>query len=112
MAVRSRRLGGPTFLTVTTDVLIYTVPADRTALIKSVSIANNSAGSAAIRVGIGGTGTGAVILRTGTVAATSGLVLVGLDLVAMPGEAVYVAASVANALTVSLHGAQLLGTPA
>lgn len=111
MAVRTRRLAGPTYLTVATDVLIYTVPADRTAIIKDVVFTNSSATDTPAELGIGGTGNGKTIWKTSVVGASSGVAQLRY-LVLQEGELLYAKAGTGNRLTVSCHGVQLLGDSA
>lgn len=56
MAVRSRRLWGPTKITVATYVAVYTVPADRTAVVRTVAFymyGNVTPTAAALAVNVG-----------------------------------------------------------
>ncbi len=79
---------------------------------KTISAGNGHTGTVALQVGVGGTGAGKDIYRTSGILAGSGIFTAQIDLVVMPGEAIYAKAGVANVVTVSLHGAQLLGEPA
>lgn len=97
MAVRSKRIVGPVLVPVNTDHLLYTVPADRTALVKLVTVANTSGATVTFSMGVGGTGAGQQVLgQTNITANADGQ----FDLVFVfnPGDAVYVRAGTANVI--------------
>ena len=66
MSTRSKRLAGPYVLTGSADATIYTVPADRVALVKSLRVLNPPSGSARqVLLGIGTTaGSGLIAVAT------------------------------------------------
>jgi hypothetical protein len=66
MTARSKRLAGPIDLSTTSDVVVYTVPAGMTALVKSIRGVTHSGpntGGAILNIGIGGTGGGALFCK-------------------------------------------------
>lgn len=75
MTTRSARLGGPTAVNGTSDVVLFTCPAERVALVKGIRIAVGpvvgSGTGASVKVGIGGTADGQLVLRVTQAALTT-----------------------------------------
>lgn len=108
MAVRSRRLFGPTQLS-TSLTVIYTVPADRTAIVRTTWLYNQSASPVTVLLTVNGTGV-ADRLANLEVPAQRERVLLG-DLVLNPGDVLRGAASVAGVANILMAGSLLLGAP-
>lgn len=108
MAVRSRRLFGPTVIT-NALAAIYTVPAGRTAIVRTTWIYNQNVATQNVRMTVNGT---AVSDSIGNfeVPAGRGLQL-GVELVLNPGDVLRAVASLNGAISVTMVGSLLLGAP-
>lgn len=106
MAVRSKRLWGPTTVS-TSAVTLYTCPAGETAIIKQVSHFNTGVVQQAVSLGINGTGNGQLVVVMST-AATSTTNLLEQFIVLHPGDTLRAIANAGNA-TVTGYGAELEG---
>lgn len=109
MAVRSRRLFGPTAVTSSTAVSLYTVPADRTARFSLVSIActAGAGGNYALRIN---SSTGNNVRFSGTSPALTEEVLVGMVL--NPGDVLWAVIPASHTITFTGFGSLLDGAPA
>lgn len=112
-APRSKRLAGPVGLpAVGTALLLYTAPADRVALVKSVRCTNTTGNGRRWRLYVGAVGVTQTVLEV-SVAATSTFVDTDTDpIVLAPGEVLraecLTAAAALNDLVVTLSGAELV----
>lgn len=101
-------MAAPTAAPTTVGVAIFTCPVGSTAIVKALTVCNTSAAAASYAFGIGGVGSGQRLIGVTPLAAgTSALILP--ELVLLPGQQLYAASTVNGALTVSAHGALLLG---
>lgn len=110
MAVRSRRLWGPTNMGTNATVTLYSVPAGRTAVIRTITVANGSATTAGtIRFGINSSSSTARILEGQAVPLGDTFIWdhwLALD----PGDDL-IGVSVGVSLRCTGFGALLLGEP-
>lgn len=106
MAVRSKRLFGPTSVS-TGSTLVYTCPAGETALLKHLSIANLAALGNTWSLRLNGTG-GAQTIAAGTVPAGEAVQLTGLFVVMHPGDTLRCTAGQAS-VALTAFGAELEG---
>lgn len=107
MAVRSRRLFGPEAIT-TTGGLVYTVPADRVALVRALVLVNTHATDATrAYIGIGGNTAGFRIVEY-LLAAHETKVFEG-PFIAAEGEGFYAKKDATGSLVFSMHGSLLFG---
>lgn len=110
MAVRSRRFFGPTKIATAGAVVLYTVPADRTALIRTLVLANGTAAATGLTYLLVNGSSGADnAVWVGTVGANS-VTFVTADLILNPGDVLrgYVTSS---ACQFSAFGSLLDGPP-
>lgn len=106
MAVRSKRLWGPTVVGLV-DVVLYTAPAGETPVLKHLSIVNNAALSGEFILKVNGTTNSAAIYRN-NVTSTGNAQLVNAFMVLQPGDVVRGISSVAS-MVCSAYGAELEG---
>lgn len=108
MAVRSRRFFGPTTLGATTAIL-YTVPAERTAVVRTLTLVNRSAGAvlAVITLNGGASSEGLAYVSLPTQTST----VLTADLVLNPGDVLRGFATAAGAVAVAAFGSLLDGAP-
>lgn len=109
MAVRSRRLAGPLVVTGTAAaVTLFTTPADRTDLVKALTIVNATAGSTTVTFYLNSATSGAMVWRA--TAAVGSTQLLDPWLVLHPGDSLLVHSSGQN-VTVAAYGSRLAGPP-
>lgn len=108
MAVRSRRFFGPTTLG-TVGAALYTCPAGRTAIIRTLSIYNRAGAAVLYLVTLNGS-TSADVVFNGTLLTQTGH-LVHTHIVLNPGDVLRGHATAANAAGVSGFGSLLFGEP-
>lgn len=108
MAVRSRRVLGPTTLGLSV-VTLYTVPADRTLLIRSHDVHNRLVTAQVWVLYVNGT-TSADVIASGSLA---GQTSIHFDAVRIlnPGDTLRGNANIINALAVTVYGSLLDGAP-
>lgn len=111
MATRTRRLAIHSAAAATADTVVYTCPADKTAIIKQVAFQNASGGSQVMTWLLRSAGITmqvlAVTLADGAVSQTPGLFFV-----LHPGDELRVRCSSAGGtIRASAHGSQLAGAP-
>lgn len=108
MAVRSKRILGPTQLS-TSLTTVYTVPSGRTAIVRTAYIYNQHSTDVSVLLTINGTG---VADRLGNflVPAARQIVLPA-ELVLNPGDVLRASASVSSVAELTLFGSLLLGEP-
>ena len=106
MAVRSKRLAGPTALAAGSN-LLYTCPSGETALVKFVTIVNAGAVGRAVTIYVGSAVAAHAVYSTALAVGASQT----LDwfLVLHPGEELRAAPSAATDVVVSVSGAELEG---
>lgn len=110
MAVRTRRLSGPTLVASLGVATLYTVPTDRTAIIKSVqtwpSGAPGAGTAVTLYIGAPATGTKALVLSSAS----------GEDhrtwIVLHEGETLQVGNGMASSVAICVNGTLLMGDPA
>jgi hypothetical protein len=107
MSVHTKRVAGP-IVVGTSDTTIGTVPAGKTWRVTGMSADNAGAGTTTFQLGIGATGLGANVFRA-SVNVGNAILSTGIVLVFHAGEVVKAKASVASALTLSMHGSELDG---
>lgn len=107
MAVRSARLFGPTQVS-TSNLILATVPAERTWILKHLAVANISGSSSSLRLRLNGTAQQANIWDEG-VPSTAADNYLGLFIVLEAGDVLRGIASVADSLIVTGFGADLVG---
>jgi hypothetical protein len=108
VTVRSARLFGPTELTTTGSVVVYTVPDGRTALLKSIRMVNTDPSSCTLIYGVGGVDPSDLFWPAADIPGVS-VVTDDALIVLSAGDQLVMKASRANVLTVSGHGALLVG---
>lgn len=106
MAVRSKRLWGPTAVG-TGNTVVYTCPAGETALLKHISLANVTALSQTLRLRLNGTNQTDNIVDV-AIPSTSAIQLTDLFIVLHPGDVLRAISSSANCI-VTGYGAELEG---
>lgn len=106
MAVRSKRLFGPTQVS-TTIVALYTCPAGETALLKCLTAGVGSIGGTQVRLYLNGNGVTNQLAQLG-VGNGESIVLTDLFIVLHPGDVLRGSASTGN-LTITGFGAELEG---
>lgn len=107
MAVRSQRLAGPVVVVAAGQVL-FTVPANRVALVKMITITNASAAAMNCSFQIGAVAVANRVLHY-TTSPTDPIADDGLWLVLREGESFTANTTVATTATVAVFGALLLG---
>lgn len=109
MAVRSRRFFGPTTAAAGTTVLLYTVPANRTARFSLITVVSQGTGTAASYFRINSTTANpvAIVFHSGT--DNDHTFLVGMVL--NPGDELHVSAGTGVNLRVAGFGSLLDGPP-
>ena len=123
MTVRSRRVWGPTKVTTTNYTLVYTVPANRTLVLRSVTFYNGTGADNPFILACNGSDIDHVVLRevilsarTSPALAQSGLnsgmpkSLVAQELIFNPGDTLYVQCTTAGYVTAGF-GSLLDGAP-
>lgn len=106
--VRSRRFFGP-ILVAASPTILYTVPAARTAVIKTISVVNGSLAAVTFTLRIN-SGAGANPIYINVVAAASTILL--FDLVVLnPADVLSVTTPTVNALQIAAFGSLLDGSP-
>lgn len=108
MAVRSRRIAGPV-LSSGAGVTAYTVPADRTAIVKELWLYNNGGGVTTAHISINGTASAQRIWTTPVNAASDARRASELTL--NPGDTIHVLDTVGTNCRLWLFGALLEGAP-
>jgi len=109
MAVRSRRFFGPVALVAGTVTLLYTVPSDRTAIFRSVPMANYGAAAAVCQLRVNGTAaTNDVFIGSIPTVATVGQ---NGALVLGPGDTLNAVSAAGSTIVVSGFGSLLDGVP-
>lgn len=108
MAVRSRRVAGPTTLATSSGV-IYTVPAGRTLIVRSITLYNRGANSTSSLVMINGT-TGAECIWLVSLATQTSTSFV-VPLVLNPGDVLRAHTTQATHVAMTVFGSLLLGEP-
>lgn len=108
MAVRSRRLAGPV-LSSAVGVLAYTVPNDRTAIIKEVWLYNNGGGVTTAHISVNGLNSAQRIWSTPVNAGSDARRASELTL--NPGDTISVLDTVGTNCRLWLFGALLDGAP-
>lgn len=113
MTVRSTVFVGPKSLVqaINTDVLAYTVPANRTAIFKELRLHNKSAAACDVRFSTSPSGLAPVSFYNETLAASAEIVLPMWSVLLEAGT-VWFRVSVTNAVNVWLSGTLLDGDPA
>lgn len=106
MAVRSKRLWGPTVVS-TADVLLYTCPDGETALVKHLTVVNNAALPSLMLIRLNGE-TGSSNIYSLTIASTAHSQLVNAFWVLRPGDQLHAIAERASSI-VAGFGAELEG---
>lgn len=111
MAVRTKQLALPVLLTTAGGATIYTVPANETAILKTLTIVNGNAAAQTLDVAIGDPSPDIdnhyVMWNVPVPAAQS--VQVQTWIVMLPGQRLWVVASLGNALVVGAFGTELEG---
>ena len=110
MATRTRRLWGPTLLAAAAESVLFTCPAGRTCIVKTVTFTNTGAANQTVRLGIGGTAAGQRIWGVQTVNASGSFVL-ELWFVLNPGDQLVVLPNAGGVITCAGFGSLLLGAP-
>ena len=116
MTVRSRRLFGPTGNVTNTNLVVFTVPADRTAVVRSLLVANlhpTTAYTFTLKLDPAGT-TGITILIPQQVLPANGVYWLPDELVLNPGDGLILhtpAATPTGLLYASAFGSLLAGVP-
>lgn len=106
--VRSRRFFGPVALAAATSTTVYTVPDDRTAIVRALTFASTNVAASGVQLRLNGDTSGDIIW-IGTVATGSTVDL--YDLVILnPGD-VLIARSSLIGINVSAFGSLLNGEP-
>lgn len=106
MTVRSTRLWAPTAVGAA-NVTLYTCPSGVTALLKHLTVVNNTASGGWVRLRLNGTSQDQNI-HDGTVGSTTGTHYVGLFIVLEPGDVLRAIAS-ATGFIVTGYGSELAG---
>lgn len=109
MAVRSRRLWGSTTTTGTTQAIVYTVPAGRTAIIHSIFLAVRDGTTGDVHLRVNGSGLGQTVWKGST--GPLGAVIMTEELILNPGDTLRVFAVTADINSLGC-GSLLLGEPA
>lgn len=113
MAVRSRPFVAMATLLGGAQRTIYTVPAERTAVVRHYTIVNLSGDVRTVRIGVRIGGVSVDVFRNNALAASAALGGSGLDLVLGPGDALqaYVDTGVSQAMHIYAAGSLLDGAP-
>lgn len=107
MAVRSRRIAGPSVVNAGSTLTLYTVPAGRTLVVRGISVVNTSATAGIAVVDVNG-----VPGWQAAVPNYPAAVVMPLYMVLNPGDVLALFnASAAASFYVSAYGALLLGAP-
>ena len=115
MAVRSRRMASGASILRENFVILYTVPAGRTAIIKACVLTNNTATARTTRLLVRTAGIASDVAVAYPLASRAHLALPWQELVLGPGdtlEAWHAAADTSNAMHFYVSGSLLLGAPA
>lgn len=108
MAVRSRRVFGPTLLTLVGTAL-YTVPADRTLVLRTVTLYNRSAAGSVAFLAVNGITGFEVVLRRAPAAQNDADP--APTLIFNPGDVIYGWCTALNAVIATGFGSLLQGAP-
>lgn len=110
MAVRSRRFFGPTTVAAGTNVVLYTVPADRTARFSLVTVVSQGTGTGIWTLRVNSAVAQAIFSETHAAAEEAWQILDGLVL--NPGDTLEASAPTGVNLRVAGYGSLLFGAPA